>query len=713
MKAIPYLRAALVLSVLFIHVEFHQGFTLHAPTPYQLVHSHSNPRTSKTIRISRRRYSTLISTLHSFRLFRRGSGHSAPTDEEKGVNDTVVDSAPLGKAPVDTEPLGKAPVDTAPLDTKPSPRDDESKELKPEPSIGIASGAAQVNGRELLQDVYREKSKSNVASRLRRLKDLVWVREALEDLTAAEFACSVESGSNTGTSQAERRRKRAVDYEKLLTKLNKRIRDLGCEFSNDPNRDASFTCTLTSGVGSACQVYTDEQRQALLERLIKTRKNLIDVIQGCKIDIDDDEMRFELNLPELRVELPREKDDMNSAAGPKLYVRDDGTVDWDGALQDQAALRKFGTAVWARINGREPEPTGTEPINGDASHGKAKEVIVQIAETTEIIEARHKLNDLRAQLSQLDVQHTGLLNSAIGVGQAVANVNLATLEPELRNKIIGSSEALEKAKEKVSFQALLYELERVYTYLAGELGNPAMKGYISLQDRLNVAEFGLLESQIESFKLEVELGESIDGDVLTVVEDQMNDFKRRLGIDYLITGLTFDREAIIRWLAELLDKTKKTLAFYGKGCRLFWNDVVFTLSLIARAAQGYTLKPREVRTIRRTFKDVLTFIPFVIILLIPLSPVGHVLVFGAIQRFFPGFFPSCFTEQRQNLLQLYETAEYSEFTIDENWKAKLSRILEALAFFVANTSRSAYLRLLQMSQTGIKKPHDPDQSMKS
>jgi hypothetical protein len=67
----------------------------------------------------------------------------------------------------------------------------------------------------------------------------------------------------------------------------------------------------------------------------------------------------------------------------------------------------------------------------------------------------------------------------------------------------------------------------------------------------------------------------------------------------------------------------------------------------------------------------LTFIPFVIILLIPLSPVGHVLVFGAIQRFFPDFFPSCFTEQRQNLLQLYQNAEYTEFSIEENWRVSL------------------------------------------
>jgi len=115
--------------------------------------------------------------------------------------------------------------------------------------------------------------------------------------------------------------------------------------------------------------------------------------------------------------------------------------------------------------------------------------------------------------------------------------------------------------------------------------------------------------------------------------------------------------------------------------------VVFCSSLIGRALQGYTLKPREVRTLRRTFKDILTFIPFVIILIIPLTPIGHVLVFGAIQRFFPDFFPSCFTERRQNLLELYERTEYSEVVIDETLKEKLARLAEAALFFVAEGSR--------------------------
>lgn len=69
-----------------------------------------------------------------------------------------------------------------------------------------------------------------------------------------------------------------------------------------------------------------------------------------------------------------------------------------------------------------------------------------------------------------------------------------------------------------------------------------------------------------------------------------------------------------------------------------------------KAALGGTLRPREVAALRRTARDVFSFIPFVIILIIPLTPLGHVLVFGFIQRYFPGFFPSQFTNQRQDLM---------------------------------------------------------------
>ena len=54
--------------------------------------------------------------------------------------------------------------------------------------------------------------------------------------------------------------------------------------------------------------------------------------------------------------------------------------------------------------------------------------------------------------------------------------------------------------------------------------------------------------------------------------------------------------------------------------------------------------------LRRTARDLLTFVPFAVILIAPLTPVGHVLIFSFLQKYFPGFFPSQFTSRRQELM---------------------------------------------------------------
>jgi len=557
-------------------------------------------------------------------------------------------------------------------------------------------------------------------SKFRKLKDIMWIREAVEDVTAAEFACSVE-GSSEGEKDASlrRKRKRAVDYEKMLSNLDRRVQDMIPGFIGADDDVGDEIGKLDKNKGMGRFAYTPEQRAELLRQVIKTRRGLVEIIKGHReeeaeeaMDEEEGGFGFELpEIPELRVDIPKE-DDAAGSAGPKLYVRDDGTVDWEGTLQDRAALRQFGGAVWARINGQIPDELPDEEDDsvgasktGSQSHGGKTAVTAKIEETPAIRNAREELTRLQEELKRETRAHKKLLSSGILEGQAVANVRLASLDPELRNKIRLSAEELHLKEKEVSYQSLVYDLERIYTYLSTELGNPSTKGYVPLQDRLNVAEYGLLEGQVENCSRELNEKGSLDADILAVITEQMTDFKRRLGVDYYVTGLTYDKEAIQIWLSDILRKTKDGLMFYVKGCKLFWNDLVYCSSLIARAAQGYTLKPREVRTLRRTFKDIITFIPVVIILIIPLSPVGHVLVFGAIQRFFPDFFPSCFTEQRQNLLQLYETTEYSEFTINESIQERFTRFLEAGVYLVASKSQELY--------TSISTPSTDDDSDQS
>ena len=107
-------------------------------------------------------------------------------------------------------------------------------------------------------------------------------------------------------------------------------------------------------------------------------------------------------------------------------------------------------------------------------------------------------------------------------------------------------------------------------------------------------------------------------------------------------------------------RCREGLSFYGKGTQILLSDLQYAWYLITRALGGYTLKPRyiytpttypsiypisvcypvcmlygvvyrEVNSIRRTGKYMLTLIPFTIILIVPLTPVGHVLAFSFIQ----------------------------------------------------------------------------------
>ena len=430
----------------------------------------------------------------------------------------------------------------------------------------------------------------------------MWIREAVEDVTAAEFACSVE-GSSEGEKDASlrRKRKRAVDYEKMLANLDRRLNDMV------PGGEETWELEESKGMGR--YAYSPSEREELLRKVLKTRQGLVEIIKGHSEEEEQANIEsegsfgFELpEIPEIRVDIPKE-DDSVASAGPRLYVRDDGTVDWEGALQDRVALKKFGGAVWARINGEIPDDLPDEdesesaPMKGNG-HGEKSAVTAKIEETPSIRAARNELNKLQEDLQRKTKAHKKLLSSGILEGQAVANVRLASLDPELRTKIRLSAEALNTLEQQVSYQNLVYELERIYTYLATELGNPSAKGYVPLQDRLNVAEYGLLEGQVETRSRELLEKGTLDADILAVITDQMTDFKRRLGIDYYVTGLTYDKEAIQAWLSDILGKTKSGLMFYVKGCQLFWDDLVYCSTLIARAAQGYTLKPREVRTIR-------------------------------------------------------------------------------------------------------------------
>lgn len=167
---------------------------------------------------------------------------------------------------------------------------------------------------------------------------------------------------------------------------------------------------------------------------MKTRANLFRVLQSNDTEIDDSRQEGEessssfMNLPKLPSLYLTPEDTgaeggTSASIGPKLYVRDDGTVDWEGALQDRAALSKFGGAVWARINGQTPvEPDeglnnnfGDETTSKEGEHVGSSEskpaVTAKIEDTPAIQEARERLMRLEGELKDMEKAHTALVAS--------------------------------------------------------------------------------------------------------------------------------------------------------------------------------------------------------------------------------------------------------------------------------------------------------------
>lgn len=221
-------------------------------------------------------------------------------------------------------------------------------------------------------------------SRLRILRDRMWVRETINDVTSAEFVVAIESGTaaSGGRSRVRMGDAESVDYGNLLQKLDRRQFEM-CRGSND---DLCLALSTYSDMGSV--VCTAEELRELASR--------IDVAKGAlERKLGEGKAAAAAAAPEPTDDGPATTTTTTSSSAaptssaspaaaaasekigdvldPTVYLRSDGTVDWDGALEAREAAKKFGVAVWSRINGRDPNEAGEgEEREGGAGGGEKK-----------------------------------------------------------------------------------------------------------------------------------------------------------------------------------------------------------------------------------------------------------------------------------------------------------------------------------------------------
>ncbi|KAK9821246.1 hypothetical protein WJX74_000565 [Apatococcus lobatus] len=362
---------------------------------------------------------------------------------------------------------------------------------------------------------------------------------------------------------------------------------------------------------------------------------------------------------------------------------------WVGFAKDGASYTR---GLWERLNG------------ADAAEAVGKTSLNELPHATSTREARQvTANRLSVEVEELEkkLQEMSKVRESRLRGAGIPNrARMASELRDMDNEVSALSRAL-------AVRTLQLEMEFIYGCLEDEAmditqGTNAAAFMLFRQGSsdevaLLVAEFELLDGQLANLCMAVDSQEAIliNEDDLESVATEIPDMRSRLGIGdttvFVRTGFSLLRLQLA--VNQNAAKVGEGVRFFTRGLRLLGSDVANGGQLFYRAALGTTLKPREVAAIRRTVVDVLTFVPFAIILIAPITPVGHVLVFSFLQRYFPGFFPTQFTTRRQELMTRYEELkkqllEAQSQAEAEDEEAELARAAAAVARLTAPAAPS-------------------------
>ncbi|XP_021636362.2 uncharacterized protein LOC110632440 isoform X2 [Hevea brasiliensis] len=124
-------------------------------------------------------------------------------------------------------------------------------------------------------------------------------------------------------------------------------------------------------------------------------------------------------------------------------------------------------------------------------------------------------------------------------------------------------------------------------------------------------------------------------------------------------------------IAKSLDKLKKTSTDVLQGTQLLAIDVTAAMELLRRVLIGDELTEKEKKALQRTLTDLASVVPIGVLMLLPVTAVGHAAMLAAIQRYVPALIPSTYGPERLELLRQLEKVkemEVSEADANENEK---------------------------------------------
>ncbi|KAJ4883383.1 LETM1-like protein [Raphanus sativus] len=105
---------------------------------------------------------------------------------------------------------------------------------------------------------------------------------------------------------------------------------------------------------------------------------------------------------------------------------------------------------------------------------------------------------------------------------------------------------------------------------------------------------------------------------------------------------------------RVIKKIKETSTDVWQGTQLLGSDSAAAMELLRRSVIGDELTEKEKKALRRTVTDLASVLPIGVLMILPVTPVGHAAILAAIQRYVPGLIPSTYGSERLNLLRQLE-----------------------------------------------------------
>ncbi|XP_058088791.1 uncharacterized protein LOC131235589 isoform X3 [Magnolia sinica] len=171
-----------------------------------------------------------------------------------------------------------------------------------------------------------------------------------------------------------------------------------------------------------------------------------------------------------------------------------------------------------------------------------------------------------------------------------------------------------------------------------------------------IRRFELLRREL--FELEKRVQRSTDGSQNEEENNLADD-----GVDYDAAAAGHTIVQVHKkegFIGKSIEKLKETSTDVWQGTQLLAIDVAAAAGLLRRALMGDELTEKEKKALQRTITDLASVVPIGILMLLPVTAVGHAAILAAIQRYVPALIPSAYAPERLDLLRQLEKVKEME-----------------------------------------------------